>query len=149
MKAIAASLCLVMACVNAADYVPIAGGTLRTALPLDGETVQVAAYQLRTKPVTNAEFKQFLLSNPQWQRGQVASLFARENYLLSWATPADFAPNLAAAPVTQVSWFAASAFCETEGAALPTWAQWEFAAAADETRKDARKDPVWLSLIHI
>ncbi|WP_211251238.1 formylglycine-generating enzyme family protein [Deefgea rivuli] len=133
--------------VFAADYVPIAGGTLRTALPLDGETVQVAAYQLRTLPVSNAEFKQFLQRNPKWQRDQVATLFAGENYLASWAAPLDFSPNTPAAPVTQVSWFAASAFCETEGAALPTWSQWEFAAAADETRPDARKDPLWRAKI--
>ena len=47
------------------------------------------------------------------------------------------------APVTWVSWFAASAYCEAQGARLPTWSEWEYAAAADETRRDARKDPAW------
>ena len=46
-------------------------------------------------------------------------------------------------PVTGVSWFAAEAYCESEGARLPTWHEWEFAAAADETRIDARNDPAW------
>ena len=45
--------------------------------------------------------------------------------------------------MVQVSWFAASAYCEAQGARLPTWNEWEYAAAADETRRDARKDPVW------
>ncbi len=46
-------------------------------------------------------------------------------------------------PVTQVSWFAASAYCEAQHARLPMWAEWEYVAAADETRRDARGDPVW------
>ena len=49
----------------------------------------------------------------------------------------------AQAPVTQVSWFAARAFCESEGGRLPTWLEWEYAAAADATRTDARADPAW------
>ena len=46
-------------------------------------------------------------------------------------------------PVTRVSWFAARAYCEAAGARLPTWYEWEFAAAADEHRPDARSDPDW------
>ena len=42
-------------------------------------------------------------------------------------------------PVTQVSWFAATAYCEAQGARLPTWNEWEYAAAADRTRRDARE----------
>ena len=42
-----------------------------------------------------------------------------------------------------VSWFAAQAYCEAQGARLPTWHEWEYAAAADETRRDARDDPAW------
>ena len=26
---------------------------------------------------------------------------------------------------------------------MPTWSEWEYAAASDETRRDARKDPAW------
>ena len=46
-------------------------------------------------------------------------------------------------PVVWVSWFAANAYCESIDARLPTWTEWEFAAAADELRKDARDDPAW------
>ena len=45
--------------------------------------------------------------------------------------------------MTQVSWFAASAFCEAQKARLPTWNEWEYTAAADRTRRDARSDPAW------
>jgi formylglycine-generating enzyme required for sulfatase activity len=42
--------------------------------------------------------------------------------------------------VTRVSWFAARAYCESHQARLPTWIEWEFAAAADEHVADARHD---------
>jgi formylglycine-generating enzyme required for sulfatase activity len=45
--------------------------------------------------------------------------------------------------VVDVSWFAAQAYCEAQGARLPTWSEWEYVAAADETRRDARTDPAW------
>jgi formylglycine-generating enzyme required for sulfatase activity len=45
--------------------------------------------------------------------------------------------------VVWVSWFAANAYCESLDARLPDWNEWEYAAAADETRRDARADPAW------
>jgi formylglycine-generating enzyme required for sulfatase activity len=46
-------------------------------------------------------------------------------------------------PVVQVSWFAASAYCEARGARLPLWHEWEYAAAASVTAADAREDAAW------
>lgn len=46
-----------------------------------------------------------------------------------------------------MSWFAAQAYCESEGARLPTWTEWEYVAAADRTWVDARSDPAWLARI--
>jgi formylglycine-generating enzyme required for sulfatase activity len=73
----------------------------------------------------------------------VPSVFADARYLAAWSNPVNWAPLLDGAPVTAVSWFAAAAYCASEHARLPTWAEWEFAAAADATRRDARDDPVW------
>lgn len=135
--------------VSAADYATLPGGTLRTALPVDEktETVAVAPFQMRTLPVTNAEFASFVRKNTEWQRAKAPAVFTAANYLTEWKTPLDYAPLLAQAPVVNVSWYAAKAFCDTENARLPTWYEWEFAAAADETRTDARRDPAWRTRI--
>jgi formylglycine-generating enzyme required for sulfatase activity len=45
--------------------------------------------------------------------------------------------------VTQVSWFAANAFCESQSARLPSWYEWEYVAAANDNMADARALPEW------
>jgi formylglycine-generating enzyme len=45
--------------------------------------------------------------------------------------------------VVEVSWFAAQAYCASMQARLTTWSEWEYAAAADAHRADARDDPAW------
>lgn len=131
----------------AARYAAIPGGVFRTALPADGPTVQVAPFRLRTLPVTNREYAAFVRAHPEWLRGQVPTVFADARYLAPWRSPTDFAPQAADAPVTSVSWFAAQAYCESEQARLPIWYEWEFVAAADRTRRDARDDPAWREAI--
>ena len=137
-------LALASSASKAADYVTLPGGEFRSALPEPGATkVRVAPFQLRVLPVTNAEFLTFVQAHPEWQRGRVAALFAGPHYLNDWRSPLDHRPLMARAPVTNISWHAADAFCRSENARLPSWREWEFAAAADATRADARDDPAW------
>ena len=145
---VAAALVLLFAAAGAtaADYAPLPGGTFTSVLPADGKAAdaKVDPFRLRVTPVTNGEFLAFVESHPEWRRDEVPRIFAEPRYLESWAA-AD-APGSTARPdlpVTNVSWFAAEAFCESEGARLPTWYEWEIAAAADATRADARNDPAW------
>jgi formylglycine-generating enzyme required for sulfatase activity len=134
----------------AADYVRVPAGTLASVLANDADVgpIQVGAFSMRTTPVTQGEFLRFVVAHPEWQRGRVALTFSDAGYLQDWRTPVALADAQAAQrPVTHVSWFAAQAYCEAEGGSLPTWTQWEYVAAADATRRDARDDPVWLARI--
>jgi formylglycine-generating enzyme len=150
MKRLVAVL-LVAACaaVQAADYVKLPGGRFESVLPqgtvpTQSTPVDIQPFAMRTTPVTAAEFAGFVARHPQWQRGRAASVMAEPRYLARWATPLQPGAAVpASSPVTDVSWFAAGAFCEAEGGRLPTWLEWEYAAAADATRTDARRDPAW------
>ena len=109
-----------------------------------GGRVAIAPFELMRHPVTNAQFLAFVTRHPDWRRGEAAPIFAEARYLAHWRGPLSLGDQAKPQqPVTQVSWFAAQAYCEAQGARLPTWVEWEYAAAADETRVDARSDPAW------
>ncbi len=108
------------------------------------EAIDIPAFWLDRRPVTNSEFLTFTNANPEWQHGAAIRLFVDASYLSHWVTATELGPNISAEqPVTHVSWFAATAYCEARGDRLPRWYEWEFAAAADATRADARDDPRW------
>jgi sulfatase modifying factor 1 len=109
-----------------------------------GGKVAIAPFELMTQPVTNAQFLAFVTRHPEWRRGSAPVIFAESRYLSHWSGALSLGDvALPMQPVTQVSWFAAQAYCAANGARLPTWSEWEYAAAADATRADARQDPAW------
>lgn len=127
-------------------YRTIPGTEFQTVLPLvDGQkTVQVKTFALADRPVTNGEFLAFVVKHPEWRRGEAEPLFVDERYLAHWRSPLALGNAVAEdAPVTHVSWFAATAYCEAQNARLPTWHEWELAAAANAERTDARDNPAW------
>ena len=128
-----------------ASYVTIEGGDYRSVIKVgDGDTpVHVDDFAMMTTPVSNADFLEFVTSHPQWQRDRAPQVFVDGEYLSHWIGPTQLAEGQAQQPVTRVSWFAANAYCAAQDARLPTWSEWEYAAAADETRRDARDDPAW------
>ena len=124
-----------------AEYQRLPGGPFVSALALDGSAVPVAlpAFAMRSTPVTVAEFLRFVQTHPAWRRDRVSPLYASAGYLQGWRAPLDPGPAIALqSPVTQVSWFAARAYCQSESARLPTWYEWEYAAASDRALADAR-----------
>ncbi len=129
----------------AAIYRSVPASELRSALPPDGKNSQarIAKFSMRTLPVSVAEFQGFVISHPNWQRSTIPRVLADLNYLRSWPSPKSASPSRLQQPVTEVSWFAAQAYCQSEGARLPTWHEWELVAAADKSRSDARNDPDW------
>jgi formylglycine-generating enzyme required for sulfatase activity len=130
-------------------YQALPGGLFRSVLPADGKQAPalLAPFLMRANLVTNGEFQAFVASHPQWRRGQVPAVLAGPGYLSAWRTPDDLGELDPNAPVTRVSWHAAAAFCASEGARLPRWYEWEYGAAANLERADARDDPEWLATI--
>jgi len=126
-------------------WVQVPGGSFESAIDFeDVDTLRVAPFELQRRPVTNAEFLAFVQARPEWRRDRVASVLADGRYLQHWPEATALESDAQGRqPVVNVSWFAAQAYCEAQGARLPTWAEWEYVAAADETRRDARRDPAW------
>jgi len=140
------ALSMAAAAAEGDGYVRVPGGNFTTALQYEDARLplRIAPFAIMRRPVTNQEFLAFVMAHPQWRRDQVATVFAGPDYLAHWQGPARLASGeQGAQPVTRVSWFAASAYCQGQGARLPKWHEWELVAAADATRRDARSDPAW------
>jgi sulfatase modifying factor 1 len=148
---------LVAGCVlSAVAFAAIAegGGTATVSIPAGRfesvlppapgiEVVDVAAFRIERTPVTNEQFARFVRSHSGWRRDRVARIFADDGYLGHWSSPTEPGAAIRTLPVVNVSWFAASAYCEAQGGRLPTWYEWEYVAAASESRADARDDEAW------
>lgn len=107
-------------------------------------TVTVHAFALDRYPVTRGDYLAFVQARPEWRRGSVRRAFAGPAYLAEWPSPASAGPPAELRlPATGVSWFAARAYCAWRGKRLPATDEWEFAALASETARDASRDPAF------
>lgn len=123
----------------------IASGAYRPLyLSKNSPIVKVSPFQLDTLPVTNAQFYRFVSQNPDWQKQNIAKLFTESDYLKHWQATSEktYQPAIAdlQKPVVNVSWYAANAYCQTQGKKLPTVAQWEYVAQASATQKNGSKE---------
>ena len=146
MRTLMLAACLAATSVAAEEWATLPGAAgFASVLKYEdsGGRVDVAAFELMTRPVTNRQFLAFVTAHPEWRQSAVPTVFAEPRYLQHWRGALKLGDAGAEQPVIEVSWFAAQAYCEAINARLPTWTEWEYAAAADATRADARSDPAW------
>ena len=126
------------------QMVLIKGGDYQPFYGEDSTLVKVDDFLLDERPVTNAEFLDFVKKNPQWKRSEVQTIYVDDTYLKDWqddeTLPKDADPNAA---VVYVSWFAAKAYAKSAGKRLPTLDEWEYVAMADEETANARDKPAY------
>ncbi|PRY84560.1 formylglycine-generating enzyme family protein [Mongoliibacter ruber] len=125
-----------MALVDGGNYTPLYG----VGEQADAEVLE---FYLDINPVSYSDFQLFVQQNPEWQKSKVKKIFADSRYLSNWENDTQAPTDLLDKPVTMISWFAAKAYCECQGKRLPTVDEWEFAAMASASKKDAREDSLY------
>ncbi|MCE5256958.1 MAG: formylglycine-generating enzyme family protein, partial [Spirochaetaceae bacterium] len=112
--------------------------------------VLMPSFGIAETEVTNAQWSRFLSENPNWSLGNKAELekagLVDPDYLSTWTGVSD------SRPVTHISWYAASAYCEWLSkrlppqykAVLPSEGMWELAARAATNKSSTQGNTgVW------
>lgn len=117
------------------ERVVVPAGSYHSLFPeVVGEPVPVASFRMDRHAVSNREYRAFVRENPEWAPDEVSALVAGESYLKQWR---ENEVDSADRPVSNVSWFAASSYCEWAGGRLPTFDEWEYAAQRLPLETDA------------
>lgn len=129
-----------------AEVVSLPGGTYHPFYvgASDSAGVAVDAFRLDARPVTVADFLAFVEADAAWRRGSAPAALVGSDYLSRWDAALDPGAGIRGdQPVTEVSWFAARAYCRWSGGRLPTTSEWEYAAQASGKLRDAAGDPAF------
>ena len=126
------------------EMLSIPGGSYRPLFKSSDSTtrVDVEAFEIDRYLVSNEQYKRFTLQQSKWHPDNIKPVFADANYLRQFRTAASFA-SIAHKPVTNVSWFAARAYCRAQRKRLPGLDEWEYVAAASATRADGGDDAAY------
>src|SRR5690554_507154 len=113
-----------------AEPVLVPAGEYSPAVLLDDsvESLTMPAFRLDITPVTYAQYQDFVKAHEKWRRDRIAAIFHDGQYLSDWVAPEQIPDGSEQRAVTQVSWFAARAYCSAQGGRLPTLDEWEFAS---------------------
>lgn len=104
--------------------------------PATPAPVLVPAFRMDVRPVTNAQFRDFLRTEQGWRKSNARPVFVDRRYLSKWTGDLQFPAGAENEPVTNVSWFAAQAFCKARGLRLPTSEQWEYTLSRDGAERE-------------
>jgi formylglycine-generating enzyme required for sulfatase activity len=138
LGAIAALASAGMVHVPAGDYLPIRG--------MGGMRMHVAAFEMDAHAVTRGDYLAFVRAHPEWRREKVDAKRADASYLADWRGPLDPGDSTdARRPVTSVSWYAATAYCEAQHKRLPSTDEWEYVAVASDVSRDGTRDRAFMS----
>src|SRR5690554_3733197 len=113
-----------------AEPVLVPAGEYSPAVLLDDsvESLTMPAFRLDITPVTYAQYQDFVKAHAKWRRDRIAAIFHDGQYLSDWVAPEQIPEGSEQRAVTQVSWFAARAYCAAQGGRLPTLDEWEYAS---------------------
>lgn len=100
---------------------------------------QVEAFYLDQYQVTNKQFIEFVDEFSKWSPENIKPIFSDKNYLKQFVLQP--LTEIANQPVTNVSWFAAKAYCKSLEKRLPTVDEWEYAGQASLTKANGSRDP--------
>lgn len=102
-------------------------GALAGNVEQPGHSVYIDAFYIDQYEVTNADFKEFVDANQEWQKDNIDNRFHDGNYLMNWSGNT-YPSGKADHPVVSVSWYAVVAYADWVDKRLPTEAEWEKAA---------------------
>lgn len=115
-----------MVAIPAGEFTPLYGSTKGVK-----QKERVESFDMDIYPITVGEYQSFLRKFPQWKKQNIKKIFSGKDYLRSWKGDRPSPTIDQKSPITEISWFAAKAYCSAQGKRLPTIMEWEYAASND------------------